>query len=566
MKNSRLASSADLAGIENRSAYLLLSFAFTSAIFCVIYWQWGFYFESADALIFFCTKVDVTSPDVPVNYNNYLFLFTPIYHLQSLLPQVPVFGLFTTICLFVPILIINYHLISNRKFSRANLFIALIIVVLLSIDNLININNSRISILLLTAYGIILLKSKSLTTHFLSLPLLILACLVRVEYGIIFTFIISVGFFLLKLNVGIYKIITTTIISIFALLLLAANLEKSDPYAASVFKLEREFLEKKNVKPISETDPDFIQKQVFQQALSCFLEDRDNILEQDFLEEIAYPNLPDYFLSWRWVDNYKVRLLELSAEFLRTPFFLLLWLLSISISFTNASKRHFLFLIIITALPFFIMLQADMVSRFYVPYICSFALVSLVTNDHLTNTRRWLFIIFLAFISLPVMARHAHNTSIPYRIQHERFCTLDSFYQDPKNENKKIIHANFFYDFLITPKVFYTKDISQQYFISFSFWHYYESLRARRAEVFSNQSCILSNLIESSNQEHTAFISTEEYLRFLKNYLLYFHNYHLHFSLNQILVKDLGYYNIHLEEHNSKESVVDEQSSRKELE
>jgi hypothetical protein len=535
-------------GIKNREKgkMLLVSFALTLLTFASVYWQFGFHFEASDAIVFFGTKTDITNPDIPINYNEHIYIISKLIKLQHAFPNISVFGIYCAGLLFIAHWIICFFAINKKNVSlTSRLFTVLLLGVFLA-DNYVNMHNSRISIMLLIAYCILLHKAQNWKSHLASLSLLVLACLVRVEYGFIFAFLLGPYMLLFRTGIQRYQWLSTLTISVVFIGLLIYELDKSDELAKMAFAIEREIIEKQNVIPLSPDDEDYEKKQTYREALSYFLEDRDYIQPESYLRELQYKTPKDYFLSYAWMPIYLKRLKDTFCLFLNHPFYFAITLLALIITISIQTFRHIIFALFLVLFPFIVAFQAEMVARFFMPYIASFPVIYLSVRSDYFRSKRWLFILLASFMIIPVLLAGEKKLSARYEEQQANYEELDRYYQRKIDEGYRIIHSNFFYEYYMSPNIFWNRPVARQYFISISFWHYYESFRATRGKIFTDQSSIVSNLNDIATQPNIIFISTNIYMTFLQKYLHHFHKITLDFEVQEEVLADLNAYRIML--------------------
>lgn len=512
--------------------------------FIFIYWYFGFYFEGSEIASHFSIITDVADPNIPVNYNNNIFILSAIRKMQAAFSTVPVFSLYYCSLLFIPIAIFNYLLLKKRNISWPNKLVLIFFLFILVFDNVINISNSNVSILLLTAYAIFLHQKTSVLGFSFSFLLFLLACLVRVEYGIFFSFIFLFYYFIIKPDIKKYKIIATLILTIGIYSAFLINLNKSDIYAKTVFKYEREFLDKENYKSINIEDLDYEKKSVFQKAIITFLEDRDNIQPEDYYQQLEYKTLREYILSYKWIGKYIERLQFVGKSIVSNILYIFISLVALLCLFNVRTMRGKLFFLIVIAFPFVIMFQALMVPRFFIPYITAFIIIFIIQNRDYMKSARWLSLIVSLFIISPFVLKAEKAVASEYEFHHNRFEELNAFYKKLNEEGKLVILSNTFLSYYYTPNLFYTKEVAPHYYMSFIFWHYYDSFRSKRSEFFKDQSCILSNLQDIANHPHAVLISDEKYMSFLKEYLYYYHQSKLDYLIIDRINSDFEVYKI----------------------
>lgn len=526
---------------------LFVSLIITITEFFIVLKFFGFFFEESESITSLAIRAGLADSSIPINYNAHVFVINGIFKLQQIFSQLPIYGIYNISLLFIPILIFNYFIISKKNTSiSAKIFLVIFIFTLL-FDNLVNIHNSRISILLLASFAILIHKCNSYLRFIVSILLLLLACIVRVEYGIIFSFILFIYYLLLKPNIKKYWLYITFSISILFIISLNIHLNQSDEYALTAFVLEREFLEKDNIKRVDTNDPEYQKKITYQKALFYYLEDRKNIHPEDYNNQIKFKSPIDYFYSYQWMSVYVSRLQNLIHLLIKRPIYLYILISSlfISLQWKNRNKRFFYLILII--FPFVIMFQADMAPRFFIPYISGCTIVYLVISREYFKSKRWLAIIVFTCLSLPFIVKGENHLLIMYHRHEKQHEILYSFYKKETQNGKKIVHTHLSQIYYMSPNIFYTLPITPQYFLSISFWHYYDTFRTLRSTIFKDQTNIYSNLKDIENDSNLVLISTDSYMSFLKDYMFYF--YHINFIYKPVcsIEDDLNSYQISME-------------------
>lgn len=526
--------------------HFVISFIFTIAEFTIIYNIFGLYFESYESVFSYIIKAGLIDSSTPFRFDAHSFTLPYLRLIKSSFLSIPIYSIYCIIFLFISIWFLNYFLLSKKNISITSKLFLHVLTFMLLFDNIVNVNNSRISILLLTVYTVFLHKTNSVSTHIISLFFLLFACIFRVEYGIIYSFILILYFILIKPQIKLYQIITTIILSSIFFTYLLWSIEHYNKYAKATFLLEREYLDKGNIK-ILDTNDQFLKKKIiFQKALFHFIEDRDNIKPEDYYNQLEYNSLNEYLKDFQWVSIYIERLKNfIERIFSEFQYHLLIITISLLIVIRWKSRKELFFIILVIIIPFIIMFQSAMPPRFYIPYTVSFSIICMVLNIDYLRSMKWIFVIIISFIFISFIIRDRDQVIAKYEGRHQVFIKLNSYYKEKRRLGKKVVHTSF-HSGLVTPQVFYQVKIEAPYYIHLSFLHYFNSFRLRKSNIFKKPTCLYSNLKDIEKDTNLILVSQDSYMNFLKEYVHYFHNKELQYNSIDSITKNIKSYKIHL--------------------
>lgn len=529
--------------------WLGYSFLITLIKLALSYFLFGSFFEESEIITAFTFKTNISDPSIPINYNAHTLVISELIKLQKQLPNIPIFGVYCFSLLFIAIWVVNYYLLRKNT-SLTNKMALTSIFFLLFIDSLTHIHNSRISILLLIAFSIMIYYSSSKIERWISLGVFTLACITRVEYGFIYTGILLTYYILIRphsiqlKHIGLVAFIST---SFFALL--TYEIAQSDPYAKSIFLLEREYYDSNNLISF-EGDTEKKKNQLLREALMYYVEDRDIIKPQDYLLQIKKKSPIDYLQDFSWIEDYRQNLTSFKDEITSSLLYVyLVILLALILLASQLSFKRTTFYLLLIALPFVIMLKAEMGARFFAPYFSGLIILFLLTQKNFLNSKKWIGLIVLSFsLYIPILKDHT-NELRKYHIQTNKFETLYTYLDKIILDEKKIIHTNFAADYFMHPDIFYNKEIHDQSFMSVAFWHYYYSFRTKKENTFTDPTCILSNIENVIQNPDMELVSFSEFMDFLQDYLFTFHNTELEYKEKKHLIDNLYTYSLEIYEN-----------------
>lgn len=513
---------------------LSIAFFITLFEFVLIYYLYGFNFEVYEVSINFATKGIIFDPNTSIQTNVHFGIITLINKLQNILQDVPVYGIYSLAILFIPFILINYTLINRIKYSKKiDQVILILFINSLLVDNLVNINNVRISIINICIFFILFIFSNKKKFDFLIFILFfIIGCLARIENGIIFILIGILYYIFFERKKHLYAYIITTSIVIIITTMFFIDFNKQNNFLKAAFYTDGRVFDNKYEFKEKNLNQDSLFS--FQYAINNFIEDRDIIQPEDYFESLSSLYSYSAFksnLKLMYVNNFKW-------------ITLLILICLLIFSFKKIDKKIYIFLFLMFLLPIILSIEKEVVGRFLIPYISMIILVLILTfHKNLKGFRLiQLFIIFLVFTNFQI--KDLKNQSEIYNKKHIDFIKFNTILKQNYSENEIIVFSHILSE-VYSPKLFYNSEKTQIYYLNFLWWNYYTTFQKNKQKIFKNPTCLLSNIEEISTNKNIIYLSDSIFTEnFLINYMKYFHNSNITFEIKKNLEYNIKEYEL----------------------
>lgn len=504
--------------MKNKSSNSLyffgLAFCITLFEFLVTYYYWGFNFEVYEVAVNLASKGIILDPTTPIQSNIHFGILWLVLRIQSFLINIPLYGIYCITILFIPINLINYILIRRiNKYSFQKQLLLILFVNLLLFDNLINISNVRISILNISAFFLLFIFSQKRKIDFLIfLPLFILGCLTRVENGIIFTFAGILYYIFVENRKHLYVYITTTVIAIGIMAVFFIDLNNQNDYLKAASFTDGRIYDNEYYYNDKKQNHDSLY--AFQYAINNFIDDRDVIKPQDYFSSLS---------TIYSIKALKSNLVLMFNNNLRWIFLLVLFSCLI-FEFKKENKNYYILFLLSLLIPVMISVEKEVVGRFLIPYITIITILLLLTfHKNLKGIRLNLLIIVVTVFGI-IQIKDSQKQVGAYNNFHNNFIRINNVINQYNMENKTVIFSHCFFDFY-TPKLFYTPNRTQYYYLNFLWWTYYDTFLNKKKEIFSDPTCLLLEIKEIAQNGSFVYLSDSSFTEsFLIKYLKFYHN------------------------------------------
>lgn len=517
--------------------------------FGVCYHWFGIYFVSYENVLRYYTTGLISDINTPWYPDDYFLMIHFVAQLQQLFPDIPMHAVFCSALLFIPIHIYIFYIISYDYKQWINRIVVLIIVIPLLFDNVINIHNSRISILFFGAYYVLMINLHRAKYFMIALPVLILASLIRVEYTFLFICLFIVSKVILQLKLNWYKVILSIAIPLLVHFLFLANFGKEDIYLKTNWDLERSFVDMDNLKRIDSNSVDYQKKLVYQKAITFFISDRNHIEPDDYYDQLEFPTIKDQLLTFEWIEKYLNNIEDSIDEMISTneyvhfllPFYLLLFILLLP---NKISFRQILLANILISVPFVIMLKSSMPLRFLIPYIQTLLVVMIIMKGVPFKSIRWLMLVILIPLFLKLSFIYENEHSFAYRDLHRRNQLLNiDFLQLNQNGIIPVISHPML--MRIYDPVAFSNPPKLRYYLLYNIYYtFYNTFKNKKAEYFKEYTSLQAVIEQISNDPNLIFLSDKKMTDIIKKYILYFYEIDYEFipirSINR--KKNINYY------------------------
>lgn len=526
----------------------LSSLMITILCFVFCFWRFGFYYETTESMLVFHTSGMISDPDTPFWIDGHFILLNIFPILQRAFPTIPIWGIYNCIILFVPFYIFIYFILNKSYHQWPNKAIILIITLLLLSDHLIHINNARIGVLYFSSYFILFIKARNQKQFTFSLLILILACLIRVEFIPLFLSLLISYTILSSRKVERFRLITTIVISlsIYSLFFWVKSYE--DNYLKTIWDYERSILDLNNLKEIDSSSVDFQGQKAYQQLMALFFEDRAHITLEDFHNQLKYTSFTKIDFNGSWFKNYYNNITQTFNELKWNNFYLFSIICILLIMPVPRTLRKILLGAILLFFPFVIMTQSIMPARFLIPYIHSIAILIIILNRAPYHSIRW--IITIIFIPCFYFSFIVHETLQKEKFQREhlQFLKLNQVFTNLNQSNITPIISTTFFSFYPSSYPFESYKKPKIYLANFGFYLYYETFRKKQAEYFHNQTDLFAVVSQVANDSNAIWVSNDYINGLLVDYFHYTRGINIIFKKKQEPMEGIGLYSILIDE------------------
>ncbi len=527
--------------------YLFWGFALTLIQFSFAYAVWGFYFEGYEAYTNFVTKGVIIDPNTPILANAHFWVLSYIFKIQQYFPRLPIYGIYHILSVFTAVYLINFYFLSKFKsISTSNKILIHSILFLILFEHIVQINNIRTCILLLIAFSLLsLTQIGSKINLYKTLPILILACVVRIELGFIFG-LLTLGFWYIYKSVNFNRGLIIFIITSFFFAVFQYQNAHSDIYLKTAFNFEREFHDKNNFKKIPDS-PEYEDKRVLQRVIALSIEDKDVISPEDYNAQIMHTGFLEYLYSFEFKEKV-YRDFELNINYLKSNHYWLLLLVIMLCLSTALRKKDLWFSCLLMMVVPLIMTSAILQPRFLFPFFTSLIILLLSKSHKIFNSRKWLITILCVYFSSLLFIRTMNKIHKEYEFVHTKSELMVQKIFEANQEGKAVVMSHLPIHPIFSPRLFHVLNYDMKfYLLSSSFSTYHETFKQVNRNFFKNSASLLSNIQDISSNPNIVFVSNNQFMDLISQYLYFYHQIRLTYTEYEEFADDFSQFEIKLE-------------------